>query len=970
MEFRLLGGVEAWSDAGPVVLGPARQRAVLAALLMDANRPVRVEQLVYRVWGDGPPRRARETLYGYVSRLRRLLPGAIARGPGGYVLTADEPKVDVHRFHRLLGPARQADDRAAVALFQEALALWRGEPFPGADTPWFNAARDTLRSVRWAAELDCADVRLRLGEHAALLSLLAERGAARPLDERLAAQYMLALYRCGRQADALAHYRRLRGLLAGELGIDPGEKARRLHEAILRGDTELSAPAAGAGPGGGAGAGTTQRARVAGNHLPRDLADFTGREREIGRLAACADEGAAVLAVDGMAGVGKTSLTVHAGHLLAGRFPDGQLFVDLQGHSEGKPPLAPAQALEVLLGQLGIAAATGAEARWRAETAGLRLLVVLDNAADEAQVAPLLPAGPGLTIVTSRARLLGLDAGRPLSLAVLAEEAATALLAGIVGIDRAAAEPEAVSRIVRLCAGLPLALRLSGARLAHRTAWPVGYLAARLSEAQRLLPELSFAGRGVALAFRMSYGQLPPGDQRVFQALGQHPGADADVAVVAVMAGLPVRDADDALQRLVDAHLAEEPVPGRYRQHDLLRHYARGLSGDGATVERMLGHYLTAVTECAVLGGAGRAADAGTHRTRRWLAAEKANVLAATRYAASQGRDEYAWRLAVMLWRSLARDPASDSVASLEQGLSAAREAADGGEALLSTLLALAHWSAGRSRLARDHLAAAATLYDDPESRAHVLALLGLVHLSHGAHTAAEEHAERAFAALGKLGSLSPLGLDAKIITYWTRGVVRGVRGEDESALAYLRAAHAGCGELGNQISPDDHVLTALARCLLALGGHEEARGHLERARDVRRRIGDRTGEGEVLVLLGMARLAQGHPDDAAATQRSALRMLAGDDRLQAYARIELGRTLAASGQPGAAVEEYGRALELAARGGHLHEEAHAHHELARALTAVDPPAAEGHHRAAAEIFTRLGVRSRMPLPHLRPAGW
>ncbi|WP_275405130.1 AfsR/SARP family transcriptional regulator [Streptomyces sp. S4.7] len=195
-------------------LGPARQRTVLAALLVDANRPVPVDQLADRVWADGPPHRATQTLYGYVSRLRRLLPGVIARGPGGYVCTVDEEMVDVYRFHRLLGAVRQADDDArAVALFQKALALWRGEPFAGADTLWFNTVRDTRQKERWAAELDCADLRLRLGEHTALLALLAGHSTAHPLDERLAAQYMLALYRCGRQADALAHYRHLRGIL-------------------------------------------------------------------------------------------------------------------------------------------------------------------------------------------------------------------------------------------------------------------------------------------------------------------------------------------------------------------------------------------------------------------------------------------------------------------------------------------------------------------------------------------------------------------------------------------------------------------------------------------------------------------------------------------------------------------------------------------------------------------------------------
>ncbi|MFF8713044.1 BTAD domain-containing putative transcriptional regulator [Streptomyces sp. NPDC015184] len=260
MEFRLLGEVGARTDTGPVELGPARQRTVLAALLMTANRPVTVDRLADRVWGDGPPQRATQTLYSYVSRLRRLLPGVITRGQGGgYVLTADESAVDVHRFRQLLGPARQCDDDArAVTLFRQALELWRGEPFPGVDTPWFNATRETLRKEQWAAELDCTDLRLRTGEHTALLTPLSERSAAHPLDERLAAQYMLAAYRCGRQADALAHYRHLRDMLAEELGIDPGPELQRLHRAMLGGPEPVPPPA----PNGNSHRHRTQSGRV------------------------------------------------------------------------------------------------------------------------------------------------------------------------------------------------------------------------------------------------------------------------------------------------------------------------------------------------------------------------------------------------------------------------------------------------------------------------------------------------------------------------------------------------------------------------------------------------------------------------------------------------------------------------------------------------------------------------------------
>lgn len=317
MEFRLLGGIEARVNGEPVDLGPARQRTVLVALLMDVNRTVPTDQLVYRVWGEDPARRATDTLYSYLSRLRRVLPAPsvdIHRRSGGYAVVADELSVDVHRFRHLIEEAhRAADDPVAAAAFRQALAVWRGTPFAGVDTPWFNAARDALNREREAAELDRVDVRLRLGEHTALLAALAERSAAHPLDERLAAQYMLALYRCGRQADALAHYRHIRAVLADELGLDPDRDLQRLHEAILAGDTELSpavrpGPQAAAAPAPAA-APTTASPRVgtaadpAGpipSYLPLDVRGFVGRDAELdeldGLLSAGSPAGIAILA--------------------------------------------------------------------------------------------------------------------------------------------------------------------------------------------------------------------------------------------------------------------------------------------------------------------------------------------------------------------------------------------------------------------------------------------------------------------------------------------------------------------------------------------------------------------------------------------------------------------------------------------------------------------------------------------------
>ncbi|MDT0396483.1 MULTISPECIES: AfsR/SARP family transcriptional regulator [Streptomyces] len=1009
VHFGVLGVVEVRRVGEPVEVGHARQRQVLAALVMDAGRVVPADVLVDRVWGEREPRRGREALYGYVSRLRGALSSSgadIVREQGGYRLMVGAGAVDVHRFRELsaraqTAPASYGDERRA-ALWEEALGLWRGEAFTGADTPWFNAQRSLLDQERLAAQSELVEARLRLGQHAAVLARLSAWAEQDPLDERVCGQLMLALYRSGRQAEALEWYEQVRRRLSEEMGLDPGARLRRLHQRVLVADPSLepagtasgatgerSAPEpvtrrrtpstagvpadedapAGAPPVRGAVPGSGGRAsgarRRGSNYLPRDLPDFIGREDELARLTAAAAEGGVVCTVDGMAGVGKTAFAVHAGHVLAERFPDGVLFVDLQGHSPGKTPLTANEALEVLLGQLEIEAPGDAQAHWRARTAGLRLLLVLDNAVDETQVIPLLPAGASLVIVTSRARLSALAGARPMSLTVLPENRATEFFARLVGYDRAVAEPDAVAHVVRLCAGLPLALRLSGAQLAHRTAWPIAHLSGQLSRERERLPKL-FADREVALAFRMSHEQLAPADRTVFYALGRHPGVDADAEVIAAMADMPTARADDCLQRLVDAHLAEEAVVGRYRQHDLLRQYARGLSEDPRMIERMLDHYLAAVAAATARLDDG-SADAGA--AHAWLTAEKGNLLAATRCAAAEGHSDYAWRLAISFWRFLGRDLAGDPIELLEQGVSAAREAADGGEAMLNTLLALAHWSAGRVSLAHDLLMASARMEGNTEFHAHSLALLGLMRLRGGDHAGAEEYAERASAELEKFPGLSPLGLDAKIITFWTRGVNRVLRAENDAALPYLRAAHAGCEELG-QASPNDHVVTALARCLIALGDHEEALGHLRQVRELRQRIHDKEGEAEALTLMGTALRASGHAGDALELQSVAAALLDDDTRLQAYARVELGRTLIALGRTAEAIGQYEFALTVADKGHHLHEQAQAHGELAQALAPTEPRAARQHERMAADICVRLALHRPMSLPHLRPAGW
>lgn len=521
MEFGLLGDVEVRVGDRVVDIGHARQRCVLAVLLVEANRLVPVDVLVDRVWGEDVPHRARNAVAGYVSRLRQVLPGVrIVGRQGGYVLTADPMSVDLHRFESLVRRARVESD--AVALLDEALGLWRGEPFSTVDTPWLAGVRTALEARRFAALLDRNDLLLRLGGHAELLAGLETTAAAFPLDERLAGQVMLALYRCGRQADALLRYERIRLRLADELGADPGPELRAVHRRILTAD--LAPP----------------------RWMPAPPRSFVGRERELAALDAVADR--QLVTVTGTAGVGKTALVLHWAHRVAERFPAGQLHVNLHGFGPGGEVALP-------------------------ETAPGRRLVVLDNARDADQVRPLLARFPGcLVVVTSRDRLTGLvavDGAHPVAVGLMSTEDSRALLTARLGVLG-----DSAAEIVTCCAGLPLALTVVAARVAC-TGFSLREIAAELRGG--LDPfDGGDSATDLRRVFSWSYDALGPDAARLFRLLGLHAGPDISVENAAALSGTPL--VRPLLAELAQANLLAEHRPGRYFLHGLLRAYAAELS--------------------------------------------------------------------------------------------------------------------------------------------------------------------------------------------------------------------------------------------------------------------------------------------------------------------------------------------------------------------------------------------------------
>nr|WP_273378549.1 BTAD domain-containing putative transcriptional regulator [Actinopolymorpha pittospori] len=614
-----MGPVEARDDEGRRLdLGARQQRFVLAVLLLEANHVVPATRLVGLLWPDDPPRSARQSIQVRISRLRSLLGASVpvVSEGAGYRIRIDPLAVDAHRFRARVSAARGAvedgaDDRA-VALFRQALSLWSGEPLAGAAAEAVRLQLSHgLEEARLVAVEDCLDAELRLGHHASVLDELTDLVRTHPTRERLVGQLMLGLHRCGQTARALEVARQTRELLAGELGIDPGIELRDLELAILRDDPSLLVrPPHHTNTGRVEGAGSVPKPEPATDaaagepdnpartltppaQLPPAVSGFTGRRaqlRDLDRYVTAGTEDAAasrLVVVSGMGGLGKTALTLHWAHQVADRFPDGQLYLDLRGHA-AVPAVRPIEALAHFLLGLGFEPARiphdldAATAAYRTALAGRSLLVVLDNAADPAQVRPLLPAAPGcLTLVTSRDRLSGLvarDGADRLALDTLTTEEAIDLLERLLGPTRAAAETEAVTALAKVCGRLPLALRIAAGFLTDNPAHTVRAYVEQLQQGD-LLDALTVDGdddAAIRATFDLSYQRLSDPERRMFRLLGLVPGPDVTPGAAAALAAIPVADAGRQLSRLCASHLLTEHVPGRFMLHDLLREYARG----------------------------------------------------------------------------------------------------------------------------------------------------------------------------------------------------------------------------------------------------------------------------------------------------------------------------------------------------------------------------------------------------------
>ncbi|QQQ78705.1 tetratricopeptide repeat protein [Saccharothrix sp. 6-C] len=933
VEFRVLGPVRASIGERPVDLGHARQRCVLAVLLVEANQWLSADQLLDRAWGDRVPPGGRSTLYGYLSRLRRALRATrqadIVHRANGYEIVVDEDAVDVHRFRRLVALARAETDQVrALELAERASGLWRGEALLGLDTPWTTAVRNGLERERFAADTDRLDLALRLGRHSALLPELTDRATAHPLNEHVAAQLMLALYRAGRQAEALDEYRQLRARLADELGAEPGQELRRLHQQVLSADADLTAPAA-------------DRSPVVPRQLPAAPAPFTGRVPELAELdrallAAPRGQASGTVAVGGVGGIGKTWLALSWAHRNLHRFPDGQLFVDLHGFSPTGEPIDPADALRGFLTALGVApdrAQADPGALYRGLMAGRRALVVLDNAATADQVVPLLPGSPTCTVlVTSRTSLpsvIDRHGAHHLPLGVLTSVESRALLTSRLGEHRADAEPGAVDELVGLCGRHPLALVITARHAATRPRLPLAELAAELREpGLEVLDHETDVTASLPAVLSWSLHRLTAQQRAVFVLLGIAPGPDIDLPAAASLTGLTTTEARRALRVLEDHSLLDRHPHGRHAMHDLVRAYATTTAADHlpepereAALERLADFYLhTAHTAERSLNPHRPPIHLdppapGTHShplpdraaALAWMDAHHPHLLAVQHDAATRRRHRTAWRIAWTLatFHRL-RGHIHDDLAVWQAAADAAGHLPEPGARILAHRL-LGHALAELGR------------HDDAIANLHQALALARRHhdLTQQAHT---EHA---------------------LTWAWEQ------RGDDHKALEHARHALDLFRALDQPVW-EATALNMVGWYAARVGEYDHAREHCQAALDLYRRHDDPDGEADTLDSFGWIEHHTGHHHRAIDHYRQALALYrtVGNATEAADTLDNLGHPHTALGDHAPARAAWQEALDLYRRQGRHTDAERVRRQLAeldvapagRSGASADPP--------------------------------
>jgi DNA-binding SARP family transcriptional activator/tetratricopeptide (TPR) repeat protein len=957
LALRLLGPLELSVDGVDRDLGGPRQRVVLATLALNANRVTPTEQLVDAVWDTAPPATARAQIQICISGLRRVLTGAptlIRTRPPGYLLEVSDTELDAAQFTSLVGLARShaGADRAseAVATLRSALGLWRGRALAGLDSEPLRREAAKLEDARLTALMERIRLDLALGRHDEVVGELFALVEEHPLRERLYEFLMLALYRSSRQAEALEICRRARLTLVEELGIEPGQNLRRLERAILNRDPELDLPSMTAGTVGTAtvaGSGTADS--VVPRRLPASIADFTGREAQLAEirsvLSADVEAGARfgmrIVAISGKGGVGKSTLAVRAAHELAEVYPDGHLYGDLDfGEGDERIRGVLARFLRAL-GVTGSALPDDDNERadlYRSLLASRRVLVVLDCASSEDEVLPLLPAGTGCAvIVTSRTQLSGLPGAHHVDIDVFDEERSLAMLTSIVGEQRVAMEREAATELVGLCGGLPLALRIAGARLASRPHWRMDILVARLRNTLNRLDELSYRGLGLRSSINLSYRTLTTAERHLLQLFALTTTVDFPGWVAAALLGTDSAEAAEMVEALVEARLLDTvQYPGerlRYRFHDLIRVFAtERLHAETTEADR---REATARLIAACMAGAEQAhrreygGDYTTlHSTAprgrvpeeldtfddpmEWLEAERRTLAAAVHLAASSGLTELCWDLALSLVTLFeVKGHFDDWRETTGRALAVTEQAGDerGRAAML--------YSLGTLYTTQRRLADAVPCFD---AALEIFEALGDVHgsalvlrnaatvdrlLGRDAGVIAKYES-----ALARMRLADDIVGEAHVLQHIAK--VRIDEGDPERARELLDTALAHFRRVG-YLRGEAQALNRFVELCLLTDEVEQAHQALNRVLLIVRDIGDHIGESHALYRLGLVRQRTGRLDNAETTLRHALSVarMVGQRLLEGQVFYSLGEIALARGQSSNAAEHIEAAHRL-----------------------------------------------------------
>ncbi|WAU85624.1 BTAD domain-containing putative transcriptional regulator [Streptomyces sp. Qhu-G9] len=948
LRFSVLGPVRAWRGADSLPTGSPQQRALLAALLLREGRTATAGELIDALWGEEPPSQALAALRTYASRLRKVLdPDVLVSDAGGYAIRSlHDGALDLAVAQELATDAEKARNSCdlchARALLNKALNLWDGEALASVPGPYAETQRTRLEEWRLQLLESRLDMDLEQGCHAEAVSELTALTATHPLRERLRELLMLALYRSGRQAEALAAYADTRRLLADELGVDPRPGLQELQQRILQADPGLAEPSAPLVP-------ETAATPVRPAQLPATVPDFTGRASFVSELsevlsAASAAEGRvmAVSALAGIGGVGKTTLAVHVAHRARAAFPDGQLYVDLQG--AGGRAAEPETVLGAFLRALGTADSAIPDsleeraALYRSTLDGLRVLVLLDNARDAAQVRPLLPGTEGCAaLVTSRVRMVDLAGAHLVDLDVMSPEEALQLFTKIVGAERVASERQSALDVVAACGFLPLAIRIAASRLAARRTWTVSVLAAKLADERRRLDELQAGDLAVKATFELGYGQLEPAQARAFRLLGLADGPDISLAAAAAVLDLSTEDTEDVLESLVDTSLLESAAPGRYRYHDLVRLYARACAerdeqppGErAAAMSRLLDFYLATASGVYAIERPGdllvdhletteypglRFTEGGA--ALDWLYTEASPLLACVRQSAGT---ELLPRAVDLLW---AAKDLTESGANSHQYETTARAMCDATRAagdaraegrarttLTNVLLVSGRiqQAAEQAQLAMD-LAATAR---DAMAMSWAANDRGLTFLHQEQFASGKPYFERSIEGYGAIGNRP---LEALSLCNLSRAHLG--MGNITMAVEIAQRALATYLEIGQTLRlANGHFTLGIA--LTRAGRHSEALSQFSDALSVFGSHRQRLWEGTTNFRMAEAHLAARRPAQAAQHAEQALALgCIGGDRMQGIVLTLLGRALTMLGQVDRARACWREALNLLEQNG------------------------------------------------------